>query len=673
MTQNSNQLRILIATDNHLGFADRDNIRKDDSFRTMDEIFTLAKAQEVDFVLLGGDLFHENNPSRRTVIRSLELFKKHCLGDGRIDFQMVSDPKLNFGRENGQVNYENPNMNISLPVFAIHGNHDDPVGDGYYSAMDVLSTAGLVNYFGKINCDNQEEEIYPLLFNKGSTCVAIYGLGYIRDERLHALLSHKKLKFMRPADTAQSIFNMLCVHQNRTAHSSLSPKAYLPEDVLDELFDFVVWGHEHECLGEPVENKKGNFHVYQPGSSVAIQLSEAESKPKHVGVLTVEGTTWNLQLHALGTVRPMLLRELHVTNCDDETMIQRITQAIDAMLLEQEQEKQKQKRGSSIPDLLPLARCKVVHDGLCSVPRRKLGHLWVDKVANPGDAVAFSRRTKQLHRGGNSAESTVAATSQQRMPQPADETTIDSFVLEFMQRQCPLRLFPEVLFTQAVNDQVLKDEKHAIEDFIKTQLEEMQRFLQADQGLDPANDMALRAKIAVKKEEQTSAAGGAGLTAVRTAPPTGRRSQLVEMDSEMPVKSRALSMLKPSVGGKGKNSNSAAGAGASLSSRGSRSSLQKGLGNEKVRVKSEVVEDEVEVVEEISSTTGGRKRKVASVGEAQSRGKAKAKTQRNTNRQPTLATAWQPKKAPLDITLTDENENMLKTVGTVDWGALKQA
>ena len=84
------------------------------------------------------------------------------------------------------------------------------------------------------------------------------------------------------------------------------------------------------------------------------------------------------------------------------------------------------------------------------------------------------------------------------------------------------------------------------------------------------------------------------------------------------------------------------------------------------------MEDEVEVVEEIS-TTGGRKRKGASVGEAQSRGKANAKTQRNTNRQPTLATAWQPKKAPLDITLTDENENMLKTVGTVDWGALKHA
>lgn len=26
------------------------------------------------------------------------------------------------------VNYEDPNFNISIPVFSIHGNHDDPAG-----------------------------------------------------------------------------------------------------------------------------------------------------------------------------------------------------------------------------------------------------------------------------------------------------------------------------------------------------------------------------------------------------------------------------------------------------------------------------------------------------------------------------------------------------------------
>lgn len=41
-------------------------------------------------------------------------------------------------------------MNVGLPVFTIHGNHDDPGGADNLSAVDVLSTCSLVNYFGKL-------------------------------------------------------------------------------------------------------------------------------------------------------------------------------------------------------------------------------------------------------------------------------------------------------------------------------------------------------------------------------------------------------------------------------------------------------------------------------------------------------------------------------------------
>jgi len=48
-----------------------------------------------------------------------------------------------------RVNFENSNFNVGLPVFTIHGNHDDPAGADNLSAVDVLSTCNLVNYFGK--------------------------------------------------------------------------------------------------------------------------------------------------------------------------------------------------------------------------------------------------------------------------------------------------------------------------------------------------------------------------------------------------------------------------------------------------------------------------------------------------------------------------------------------
>ena len=82
-----------------------------------------------------------------------------------------------------EVNYENPNYNIQLPVFSIHGNHDDPAGDGGLAALDLLSTANLVNYFGRAS-NVDKIALTPILVHKGETKLALYGLGHVRDERL---------------------------------------------------------------------------------------------------------------------------------------------------------------------------------------------------------------------------------------------------------------------------------------------------------------------------------------------------------------------------------------------------------------------------------------------------------------------------------------------------------
>ena len=40
-------IRILVATDNHVGYEERDHIRKDDSWKTFDEIMNLGRTQDV--------------------------------------------------------------------------------------------------------------------------------------------------------------------------------------------------------------------------------------------------------------------------------------------------------------------------------------------------------------------------------------------------------------------------------------------------------------------------------------------------------------------------------------------------------------------------------------------------------------------------------------------------
>ena len=74
-------MKILLATDIHLGYMEKDGIRGQDAMRTFEEVLQLAQKNAVDFILLGGDLFHENRPSRYCMLKTFELLRKYCLGD----------------------------------------------------------------------------------------------------------------------------------------------------------------------------------------------------------------------------------------------------------------------------------------------------------------------------------------------------------------------------------------------------------------------------------------------------------------------------------------------------------------------------------------------------------------------------------------------------------------
>lgn len=94
--------------------------------------------------------------------------------------------------------------------------------------------AGFVNYFGTLNItlidrkgkapDVDSIEINPILLRKGNTHLALYGLGNVRDERLHRFIQannikfrtfeENKVKFMRPPNK-KDYFNLFVIHQNR--------------------------------------------------------------------------------------------------------------------------------------------------------------------------------------------------------------------------------------------------------------------------------------------------------------------------------------------------------------------------------------------------------------------------------------------------------------------------
>ena len=42
---------------------------------------SLRGGAQADILLLGGDLYHDNKPSRQCMVKSMKLFKRYVLGD----------------------------------------------------------------------------------------------------------------------------------------------------------------------------------------------------------------------------------------------------------------------------------------------------------------------------------------------------------------------------------------------------------------------------------------------------------------------------------------------------------------------------------------------------------------------------------------------------------------
>jgi double-strand break repair protein MRE11 len=137
-----------------------------------------------------------------------------------------------------------------LPIFSIHGNHDDPTRDGgteMLAALDLLSVSNLVNYFGRHD-EVDKVEVSPILIRKGSTRVALYGMGSMRDERLNRMWQGKKVRFLRPEvdaedddDEENAFFNIFALHQNRDL--GRGSKNCVHESMIPEWMDLVSPTH----------------------------------------------------------------------------------------------------------------------------------------------------------------------------------------------------------------------------------------------------------------------------------------------------------------------------------------------------------------------------------------------------------------------------------------------
>lgn len=467
-----------------------------DSFSAFEEVLYLAKKFKCDMVLLAGDLFHENQPTRHTLHRTIQILRKYCMGDDAVRVEVLSDPS---NLRSGQVNYADKNFSVDLPIFSIHGNHDDPIRDNKgesLAALDLLSAANLVNYFGRQE-KIDEVSVSPVLLRKGTTRVGLYGLGSMRDERLNRTWQNQKVRFLKPED--DDFFHIFALHQNRDL--GRGRKNCVQESMIPEWMDLVMWGHEHECWIDFCESVVGTFRITQPGSSVATSLVPGEAVRKKVGVLDIKSGNFRMHKVPLTQVRSFVTTEVVLKEQNLDPLDPKIDKKI-GNLLEQQvrvlivdaREKRKQlledaaeagndaNQNDSLINMMQnpdqvLVRVRVDHSEFSSINNQRFGAQFVGDVANPSTVLLFSRK-KAVGGSTKKQKEALKAMSAPITPEELEQTNMQDIVQQFLELpEQQLTLLDETLLSEAMEEFVDKSLIASIAESSSRQLEKKQKLL----------------------------------------------------------------------------------------------------------------------------------------------------------------------------------------------------
>src|SRR5262249_45661033 len=144
-------------------------------------------------------------------------------------------------------------------------------------------------------------------------------------------------------------------------------KNHIPEVFLDDFLDLIVWGHEHDCLIDPLYFPQRDFYVSQPGSSCITSLSEGESMGKHVALLLVKGNQFEMRPLPLRSVRPFVFADLAFlggAGGDAKATQSAIADRVEQMIAEARTRWTTDNPDSKKPCPLPLIRLRIGYSGL---------------------------------------------------------------------------------------------------------------------------------------------------------------------------------------------------------------------------------------------------------------------------------------------------------------------
>ncbi|KAG5669538.1 hypothetical protein PVAND_017425 [Polypedilum vanderplanki] len=449
------KIKILIASDIHLGYDELNQETGNDSFKTFEEILMIANSQDVDFILLAGDLFHKAQPSTNSLNRCIQLLRTHSLGNKEIQFevkdsktgeimqfQVITNENKSEENYNFPINIDDDNIKVSHPVFAIHGCHDDVVNN--LSAIDVLNSSGLVNYFGKWK-DFCEVNLEPFIICKDKIKIALYGLSHIPDRKLFDLFANDKVNVKFP-DQVNDFYNILTIHQNRIEKGKNN---FIPVDMLPKFMNLIIWGHEHECKID-IEQCNDKMFITQPGSSIATSLNQSEAVRKHVGILEIN-------------IRPLIYKSIEL-NYDDENVEEFLTNSVIEMI----NEAKELLTGHSHQPTKPLIRLRVQYvnpDHLINT--RRFGQKFDELIAKSEEILQFRKASRRNRQEKLRIDENILRNSKIDDDNNRVEDSVDEY---FEKDKNKLSLFNFKCLSDVVRLLVDKDDQDGAEKVIQAQI-----------------------------------------------------------------------------------------------------------------------------------------------------------------------------------------------------------
>jgi DNA repair exonuclease SbcCD nuclease subunit len=271
--------------------------RYDDFFRCLSDIVKDALDEKVDFVLIGGDLFHTGQILPKTLAKTIETMQ--------------------------------PLKEAGIPCIAIEGNHDWIHRRHNISWMEALSEMGYIRLLRPARTENGGYRFDPFDEKTGTgghteiSGLNIYGLGYIGANAG----SHVE----RICNAVTTENNLLLFHVGIWKYSPVEIGNMKIEEAypLAEKFTYVALGHGHKSY--VIETPEGKPFAFNPGAPERVNFGEEKYDKGYYFVTVLDGR-FTPEFRPTDP-RPMLVAAINLDGAEDaESALARFREQVQVKL-----------------------------------------------------------------------------------------------------------------------------------------------------------------------------------------------------------------------------------------------------------------------------------------------------------------------------------------------------